>query len=244
MEKHLERRERLLKVLLFIVEGQSDEAALAPALEQIISTKKVKFKVMRADITADYASSVVNIEERIKNKAVKTFLKENPQFTSNDICEIVHIVDIDGAFIPNDKVEQADVEQMQYGEDRIICRDKVQYLKTKENKKMNLLHLSSLSEIKITNGIIVPYSVFYMSCNLDHVLHNMKNATINEKKANSIKFADNYDDPDKFIDFFNGVDIKIVGTYSETWEYIQKDLNSLKRGSNFWICIDEHKSIN
>ena len=44
------------KVLLFIVEGQSDEAALAPALEQIISTKKVKFKVMRADITADYAS--------------------------------------------------------------------------------------------------------------------------------------------------------------------------------------------
>lgn len=136
MEKHLERRERLLKVLLFIVEGQSDEAALAPALEQIISTKKVKFKVMRADITADYASSVVNIEERIKNKAVKTFLKENPQFTSNDICEIVHIVDIDGAFIPNDKVEQADVEQMQYGEDRIICRDKVQYLKTKENKKI------------------------------------------------------------------------------------------------------------
>ena len=105
------------KVLLFIVEGQSDEAALAPALEQIISTKKVKFKVMRADITADYASTVVNIEERIKNKAVKTFLKENPQFTSNDICEIVHIVDIDGAFIPNGKVEQADVEQMQYGED-------------------------------------------------------------------------------------------------------------------------------
>ena len=80
-----------------------------------------------------------------------------------------------------------------------------------------------------------------MSCNLDHVLHNKRNSTKEQKQTDSLVFADNYDDPRKFESFFNGSDIKIPGTYQETWNHIQIALNSLKRGSNFWICIEEHK---
>ena len=46
----------------------------------------------------------------------------------------------------------------------------------------------------------------------------------------------------RFEKFFNEEDIKINGTYEETWKYVQQGLNSLLRGSNFWICINNHKS--
>ena len=229
------------KVLLFIVEGPSDEASLAPALEQIITGSKVKFKVMRADITCDYDSTVGNIERRIKVLGVKRFLTENSQFSSNDICGVIHIVDLDGAFAPDHIVIQGDVEHTQYYDNQIICKDRELFLRTKNNKEANLLHLASISQISIPNGIVVPYSIFYMSCNLDHVLHNKRNSTKEEKQEDSVVFADNYDDPEKFASFFNGSDIKIEGTYPETWKYAQIELNSLKRGSNFWICINSHK---
>ena len=229
------------KVLLFIVEGPSDEASLAPALEQIITRSKVKFKVMRADITCDYDSTVDNIERRIKVLGVKRFLTENSQFSSNDICGVIHIVDLDGAFAPDDIVIQGDVEHTQYFDNQIICKDRELFLRTKNNKEANLLHLASISQISIPNGIVVQYSIFYLSCNLDHVLHNKRNSTKEEKQEDSVVFADNYDDPEKFASFFNGSDIKIEGTYPETWKYAQIELNSLKRGSNFWICIDTYK---
>lgn len=83
-----------------------------------------------------------------------------------------------------------------------------------------------------------------MSCNLDHLLHNKRNSTTEEKRRDSIYFADNYDEPDKFKAFFNGQDIKIEGTYLETWEYAKIELNSLKRGSNFWLCIENYENSN
>lgn len=230
------------KILLFIVEGPSDEASLAPALEKIITNSTIKFKVMHADITSDYDSTVKNIEERIKKIGVKRFLQENPQFTAKDICGIVHIVDLDGAFVSSDIIFEGDTEAAQYYDDKIICKDRTLFLKSHDNKRNNILHLSNISQIKIPTGIIVPYSIYYMSCNLDHVLHNKRNSTKSEKIEDSITFADQYDDAELFEKFFNGEEIKISGTYKKTWEYVQIGLNSLKRGSNFWLCIDNHKS--
>lgn len=230
------------KIILFIVEGPSDETALAPALEQIITSNTVKFKVMHADITSDYHSTVNNIERRIKQLGVKKFLNDNSQFTENDICAVIHIVDLDGAFTPDSVVtEDNTIEYAQYYDNSIICKNKTLFLQSKNNKKQNLLHLCSLKEISIPKGIIVPYSIYYMSCNLDHVLHNKRNSSVREKTVNSISFSDEYDDPQKFEDFFNRDDIKIKGTYDETWEYAQKGMNSLLKGSNFWICIQNNK---
>ena len=120
------------KVLLFIVEGRTDEVSLAPAMEQIVSRAKVKFKVMRADITADYASSVENIEERIKRLGVKKFLNDNIQIKANDICGVVHSVDLDGAFVPDNVVFQSEVDHAEYYDDKILCKDKTLFLKTKK----------------------------------------------------------------------------------------------------------------
>lgn len=231
------------KIILFIVEGMSDEVALAPALEQIITSNTVKFKVMRSDITCDFSSTVSNIERRIKKLGVKKFLDENAQFTENDICAVIHIVDLDGAFAPDSIViEDNTIDKAQYHDGSIVCKDRNLFLQTKNNKELILLHLCTLKEIAIPHGIKVPYSIYYMSCNLDHVLHNKRNSTVEEKKNNSLDFSDKYDDPLLFEKFFNEENIKINGTYEETWKYVQQGLNSLLRGSNFWICINNHKS--
>ena len=231
------------KILLFLVEGASDEAALAPALEKTLTNNTVKFKIMRTDITSDFDSNVSNIERRIKNLAVKRFLNDNSQFTENDICAIIHIVDLDGAFAPDSSViEDSTITDAQYSDDSIICKNKDLFLQSKNNKKQNLLHLCSLQKISIPKGVIVPYSIYYMSCNLDHVLHNKRNSTVSEKIANSIAFSDEYDDPYKFEMFFSRDDIKICGTYEDTWTYIQNGFQSLHKGSNFWLCIDKYKS--
>lgn len=230
------------KILLFIVEGLSDKMSLAPAMEKIVSTSAVKFKVMNCDIVSDYGSNVKNIERRIKDRAVKVFLQNNPQFNETDIFEIVHIVDLDGVFAPDSIVKSGAKSGVEYYDDKIICDDMSKYLRTRQNKKDNLIHLISLSKIKIPKGITVPYSVYYMSCNLDHVLHNKRNSTAQEKRNDSIAFGDEYDDPIKFENFFNDLDIKVKGTYSSTWGYVQQNMNSLTRCSNFWLCINKYKS--
>lgn len=229
------------KILLFIVEGPSDETAIAPAMEKIVSDSTVKFKVMHCDIVSDYDSTVRNIERRIKDLAVRRYLKQNPQFLPKDICGVVHIVDLDGAFSPDSVVRSGASQDVVYYDDKIICKEEDKFLKTKQNKHSNLLHLISLSEIKIPNGVKVPYSIYYMACNLDHVLHDKRNSTFEEKKADSLTFADNYDNPLEFEKFFNNPKIKVDGTYVETWEYAKQGMNSLKRGSNFWLCINKYK---
>lgn len=225
------------KILLFIVEGPSDEQSLAPALEKIILQKNVKFKVIHGDITSDSNSNINNIEKRISNNCVKKFINENSQYNLSDIYGIVHIVDLDGAFIPDDNIEEdPSIIKPKYMPDKILCKNKAKFLATHNNKQSILRHLSTIDKI-----LNIPYSIFYMSCNLDHVLHNKPNSTDFEKKINSIIFGDNYDDPLKFEDFFNCKKIKIEGTYEESWKYITINLNSLKRGSNFWICINSFK---
>lgn len=230
-----------IKVLLFIVEGPSDEQSLAPALEKIIQGNNVKFKVMHTDITSDYASTKDNIKKRIKEQAVKKFLLENSQFTAGDICGIIHIVDADGVFIPDENIKQGTEEKPFYDDCFIYCKDIPAYQKTRNNKREILKYLSSINDITIPYGYKVPYSIYYMSCNLDHVLHNKRNSTQQEKQDDSISFSDNYDDPLKFKAFFNDDTIKILGSYSDTWTYLQIGLHSLERSSNFWICLNEWK---
>lgn len=231
-----------LKILLFIVEGSTDKVSLEPAIYKLVSNQEVEFYITNGDTLSD-TSVKVDIATRIK-QVVNDFLFRN-KFQSNDICEIVQIVDLDGAFSPNSVVSNGNVEKTEYYDNKIICKYKQMFIKTKSYKMSNLLHLIALTEIKISNKVKVPYSLYYMSCNLEHTLHNKPNCTIKEKIEYSKVFAKKYNDPIKFEQLFNSIEIKIEGTYKETREYVQQGTNSLKRGSNFWICIDylKNKSI-
>ena len=219
------------KILLFLVEGKSDEASLAPSLEKIVE-ERAKFKIMSCDITSDFASTPQNIESRLRRLGVGRFLKKNPQFRESDLCGVVHIVDTDG--VPN----------VMYYEDRILERNGLYepFLKARANKRANLSRLLLLKELKLKERLFVPYEVYFNSCNLDHVLHNKRNCTREEKRLSSERFALSYSDPAKFIAFFNDMAIKVSGDYLATWSFIKEGSHSLMRHSNLSLCIERHRS--
>ena len=230
------------KILLVIVEGQSDEYSLAPALTQIVP-KKVKFKVMRGDIIGDNDSTPENIERRIKEQGVKKFLEKNQEFTYSDICEVVHITDMDGVYIPDESVIVNDsLNDVAYFDDHIeVNSDKYdRVLNSRKNRRAILNHLISLKTIAIPHGIVVPYQIYYMSCNLDHVTVNKLNADKDKKLDLAMKFGDDYDDPVKFYEFFNDLELKVSDDYLKSWEYIKLDHNSLQRHSNLNVLLDKY----
>lgn len=231
------------KILLFLVEGKSDEASLAPALEQIVA-EKAKFKIMSCDITSDLDSTPKNIESRVRRLGVKRFLKKNSQFRESDLCGVVHIVDTDGVFANDDLVQKDDeASGVMYYKDKILERSEAYelFLKSRTNKRANLSRLLLLRELKLKDKLSVPYEVYYNSCNLDHVLHDKRNCTKEEKRLNSEKFALSYSDPAKFIAFFEDKAVKVDGDYLTTWNFIKEGNNSLMRHSNLSICIKRHR---
>lgn len=64
------------KVILFLVEGPTDEDTLALIYSKIIKGHDIKFEVLHTDITADEDMTVKYIEDQIK-KAIGAYLKKN-----------------------------------------------------------------------------------------------------------------------------------------------------------------------
>lgn len=84
----------------------------------------------------------------------------------------------------------------------------------------------------------IPYRVFYMSCNLDHVLYNKLNSTAVEKENDAYAFALRYrNDIHAFQDFIYHSDFAVLVGYKESWKFIQSGTESLKRHTNLGLCF-------
>ena len=91
------------KIILFIVEGVTDETSFSLILSKLVSDSYVQSHVINHDITADFNSNYQNIIRKIDNE-VKKFLCQNNWLKKTDIKEIIHLVDTDGVFIISDFV--------------------------------------------------------------------------------------------------------------------------------------------
>lgn len=84
----------------------------------------------------------------------------------------------------------------------------------------------------------IPYSIHYMSCNLDHVLYDVQNSDEKTKRLNAFQFATKYkDDLNGFVEYISDPVIAVAGDYQETWKYIRQGLNSLQRHTNLHLCF-------
>lgn len=156
---------------------------------------------------------------------------------------VIHLVDTDGVYIPNENIIENKSINIIYNEKNIETNN-VKNIQERNEKKRRILNiLSSMSSIyKGKNS--VPYYMFYMSCNLEHVLHNIQNATDNEK----VNLAENLEDeyintPEKFVEFISNSSFTVKGDYKETWEFIKEGLNSLNRYSNFHLFFSTSNDI-
>lgn len=165
------------KVMLFIVEGPTDETSLSTVLNRIFSSATVKFQVIHGDIlTRDFTSSdkiVAAVWEQVKEFMGSIYRK-------SDICRIVHLTDMDGAFIPDDAVVEDNTVEIgappYYTETQIQTSNRAGILDRNQRKRNNIDRLSAYPKVA---GI--PYSMYYFSLNLEHILHGRTNLSDWEK---------------------------------------------------------------
>ena len=220
------------KIIYIIVEGPSDETALGVILSRIYSSNEVYVEVTHGDITSDEDIAPNNIEERINDSitgyAKHTFLKE-------DFQRVIHLVDMDGAYVPPECVvfDEGNTKTF-YKQSEIHTNDRRKIIIRNGHKSANLNYLRGIDNV--WGG--VPYRCYYMSCNLDHVLYDKPNSTDREKIENAVKFAKMYrDDLDGFLSFICDSPFSRDGDFEKSWDYIRQGTHSLERNTNFGICL-------
>lgn len=228
------------KIIFVIVEGSSDETALGAILQNIFDVNQVHIEVVHGDITTQNGVMPHNILSKIGGM-VAEYIKQNRYLKKSDFERIIHIVDMDGAYIPNENIiEDADLEKTSYSLKNITTNNKSHIVERNKQKTANINKISSCHEIGKKETI--PYKVFYMSCNLDHVLHDKINSTDAEKKLDSRKFAKQYkENIHEFLSFISQSDFSVKMPYKESWDFIKQGLHSLERHTNFGICFSETK---
>lgn len=217
------------KIVFVIVEGPSDNDALELFFNRIFDKNAVYIHIVHGDLTTMSGS----IKNRIAD-AVRAYAKST-HLAKADFKEIIHIVDMDGAYIPDSAViEDASASNPLYTITEIRTCNPEKIKERNEQKRKNIDVISGLPSA--WGG--VPYQAYYMSCNLDHVLHNKLNCTDEEKEANAFAFARKYkDDIPGFIAFIADSDFSVIGEYLDTWKFIKEEKHSLERYTNLGILL-------
>ncbi len=222
------------KVILFIAEGPSDESTLSPILKKIFQSEEVRFHVVHGDLTSEF-STTTNNAITVVNDHVKVEMKRYG-YKRNDILRIIHLVDTDGAFIPDDGVTFDKVNQLQYGMETITTNAPDNIKRRNRRKSQVMRRLWSTGKIGGT-----PYSIYYFSRNLEHVLYNESgNLTDDQKETLADDFADTYAaNTDSFIALLSDSSFTVRDTYGKTWEFIAQGNHSLHRHCNLHLLFSE-----
>ena len=204
------------KVILFLVEGETDEDALAVIFTRLVNNHDIKFEVLRTDITADEDMTVKYIEERID--------------------KVVQIIYTDVAFIPTSLVKQSRNRKTEYFDTHIEAKDKDRLIRRNISKR-NIVY--SLYNRETVAGF--PYEIYYFSRNMEHVLHDRaEDLTDDEKEELAFDIADQYtDQPEKFLEYLYDEGFHVCGTYKDTWEFIMDGNHSLNRYCNVAVFFEQ-----
>ncbi|MDE6590944.1 MAG: hypothetical protein K2K53_11495 [Oscillospiraceae bacterium] len=222
------------KIVFVIVEGPSDETALGAILSRFYDGRFVYLHVMRRDITTEDGINPSNIVATLGD-IIKAYARDN-HFDRIHFQEVIHLVDMDGAYIPDENVvEDAEQKAPLYTPTEIRTANRVGILKRNEQKRQNLDRLCGLSKIWE-----LPYRVYFMSCNLDHVLYDKQNSSDQEKEDDSYAFARKYKEkPMEFVEYISSSAFSVMNGYRESWEFVKQDLHSLERYTNFGLCFQK-----
>lgn len=222
------------KVILFIVEGPTDADTLSPVLKKIFKPGDIHFHVVHGDITTVKKSSYDAVLSRLSSQ-ISDEMKRY-RFTKKDVVRIIHIVDTDGAFVSTENVVFREIRHIEYGEDHIYTDNPVSIIGRNRQKSLSLRQLSDTQTVGGT-----PYSVYYFSRNIEHVMHNQQgNLTSDQKMYYADEFVKKYGDhPERFLKFIFSQEFAVSGSYRETWDFIMENTNSLHRHSNLHLIFSD-----
>lgn len=220
------------KIVFVIVEGPSDDEALGVLLEKHFDRSSVFVYITHGDITSETGSDSSKILSRVGD-LVKSYANST-HLNRSHFQEIIHIVDTDGTFIPDAYIkEDLTVTKTVYSLTEIRTNN---YNGIKTRNEVKSQCLERLSKTQKLWG--VPYQVYYMSCNLEHVLYDKQNSTDDGKEYDAVAFAKKYkEDLEGFARFISESDFSVMSGYVDSWSYIRQGLHSLERHTNLGLCL-------
>ena len=222
---------------IVIVEGPSDNTSLSVYLSRYFAEKNIEFIELHSNILSKKYKMPNNIITDLNN-TIDDYLENNRYIKLTYIDEIIQIVDTDGMFIDDSKIiEDRSAVTNRYTLDNIYTDNVEKIRSLNKIKTVNIDNLLLKKEITIRKHK-VPYSVYYMSRNLEHVLHDIINNLSDEQKERlAYQFANKYNDTQDFVNFIKNSSFSISCEYKESWSFIKKDTNSLKRFSNLGLIL-------
>lgn len=220
------------KIILFIVEGITEKTSLALILSKLIKDENIQFQIVNGDITSDFFTFTTNAKVKVCEQ-IKGFMGNI--YRKSDIIKVIHLVDIDGAYVDEKYIKEGQVDTFKYSSECILARSIDEVVKRNEKKRGILNLLSTCNKI---SGI--DYYMYYFSCNLEHVLHDKCNMYVEIKMEAAEEFSERfYNREYEFIKYISSKIFTVKGDFRETWEFIKQDNNSLQRYSNFHLFFNK-----
>ena len=197
------------KVIIFIVEGASDEETLMPWIEKRLNELeiRVKIKIMSGDILTKYIENTQKYEitsSNVKgeiNKKLKEFMNSSDMRADylkwKDILKIYYVTDTDNCFKKNES-----------------------YL---ENKRECLKKMFKFEMIGADTSL-KKFEVIFFGNNLEHVIYNeTRQLTKEEKEMKSKEFGEKtLTEEWNFKEKFENNGIKNWYSYEESYREIQE----------------------
>lgn len=121
------------QVILFIVEGMSDMRSLELILTRYFSNSHVKVEVTHGDITSDTNTNASNISAKIGD-IVKACIAQN-RFKKKDFLKVVHLIDMDGAYIDDGCIVQDDRYEKPFYTTRNTCVKNIDKIVDRNERK-------------------------------------------------------------------------------------------------------------
>lgn len=230
------------KVILFVVEGPTDQRSFALIFERIFADSDIQFDITHGDILTKTRRTIrINARDLLRDE-VKNHL-EKKFYSWKDLAKIVMLVDTDGAFIPDKSVLlKEDAESAEYTEEGIFSCNP-ERIKKRNNQKSTMLNALKKVNALTFRKIKVPFEVYYLSRNLEHALHDRIDDMDDAEKAGlSRDFSRRYkNDIEGFKKLLADLGSNVGQTNAESWLYIAQGTNSLSRCSNLKFLFADEK---
>ena len=221
------------KIVFVIVEGPSDDEALGVLLHRVYDKNTVYVEITHGDVTTTKGAGSSTILSMLGG-ILETYMKGN-HLTRTHFQEIVHIVDMDGVYIPDNAI----IED-QTANKPIYSLTEIRTANVRGIINRNATKCGCIDKISSTPRLHhIPYQAYFMSCNLDHVLYDKLNSTDEEKEKDAFSFAKEYgQNIPEFVKFISESSFSVGGSYQESWAFIKEGKHSLERHTNLGICIE------
>ena len=167
---------------------------------------------------------------------INAYLKDQ-KLKVSDVWQIVHIFDMDGAYIPDDNIIEGSSSKFVYSTTNISCNN-IEKVKERNSKKRTIMdYLLKVSTIRN-----IPYKCYYLSSNLEHALYDKLNLSEEEKRDYADNFYDMFLDKEiLFVEFLNKVVVNgVPDSFPSSWRYIKEERHSLERHTNLNLYFKEN----